>query len=323
MKTSIEYGVPTNRCGLQIRLGIEKGFFRDEGVDLAVRIVFGGAEIAAEFDSGRLPIGELGTPPCLTAIAKGAHFKIVGSSIRRGAVQYLVVHPRIAGWDGLRRTRLGVLNRGSCSDWYMRKVLAHHSIDPDNDVSVVALGPRYPDVLELLAHGEIDGAILSEPHVTIGEQAGLFKVWLGLNAVDFVPRMQWSVVVANNDMLARQPDAVAAVLRACRRSYRYAACHRDEWTEFGARYFDISSEVMTKSVDREFDDLHFDGEIDKSGLAAAIALQEKLGAIASPLSMDEIVDARFTSASLAMTPAKRGLRRSPRPASYTGQSGGT
>jgi ABC-type nitrate/sulfonate/bicarbonate transport system substrate-binding protein len=166
-------------------------------------------------------------------------------------------------------------------------------------VTVVALGSKYPDVLELLARGEIDGAILSEPHVTIGEQAGLFKVWFGLNSVDFVPRMQWSVVVANNDMLASQPDSVAAILRACRRSYRYAACHREEWTEFGARYFGISREIMTKSIDREYDDLHFDGEIDNSGLAAAIALQEKLGAIAGPLSMDEIVDARFTSSSLA------------------------
>jgi ABC-type nitrate/sulfonate/bicarbonate transport system substrate-binding protein len=296
MQTSIEYGVPTNRCGLQIRLGIEKGFFRDEGIDLTVRIVFGGAEIAAELDSGRLPIGELGTPPCLTAIGKGARFKIVGSSVRRGAVQYLVVHRRITGWSELRCTRLGVLNRGSCSDWYMREVLAHHSIDPDNDVTVVALGPKYPDILDMLARGEIDGAILSEPHVSIGEQAGLFKVWLGLNAVDFVPRMQWSVVVANNDMLARRPDAVAAILRGCRRSYRYAANHRDEWAEFGARYFGISRDIMATSIDREFSDLHFDGEIDKRGLEAAIALQDKLGAIAGPLSMDEIVEPRFASA---------------------------
>ena len=32
--------------GLQLRLGVAKGFFRDEGVDLALRVVFGGPEIA-------------------------------------------------------------------------------------------------------------------------------------------------------------------------------------------------------------------------------------------------------------------------------------
>ncbi len=291
--TAIDYGVPTNRCGLQIRLGIEKGFFRDEDVDLTVRIVFGGPQIAAELDSGRLPMGELGTPPALTALARGACFKIVGSSVRRGAVQYLVAHPGIADWDGLRGAHLGVLSRGSCSDWYMREVLTHHSIHPDNDVTIVALGPRYPKVLDLLACGELDGAILSEPHVTMGEQAGLFRVWLGLNTLDYVPRLQWSIVVANDDLLARRPDVVAAVLRACRRSYHYATDHRDEWTEFGASHFGIPADVMARSISRELDDLHFDCEIDADGLEAAIALQEKLGAIPRPLQLADIVDARF------------------------------
>ena len=52
MAHSISYGVPTDRCGLQLRLGIEKGFFREEGIDLSLRVVFGGPEIAAEIDSG-------------------------------------------------------------------------------------------------------------------------------------------------------------------------------------------------------------------------------------------------------------------------------
>src|SRR6185437_16935537 len=101
MALPIEYGVPTDRCGLQIRMGIEKGFFRDVGLDLSLRVVYGGPEIAAEFDTGRLKVGELGTPPGLTALAKGARFKIVGSSVRRGAVQYFVMHPRFSYWREL------------------------------------------------------------------------------------------------------------------------------------------------------------------------------------------------------------------------------
>ena len=287
--TAIDYGVPTNRCGLQIRLGIEKGFFRDEDVDLTVRIVFGGPEIAAELDCGRLPMGELATPPGLAALARGARFKIVGSSVRRGAVQYLVAHPKIADWDGLRRARLGVLSCGSCSDWYMREVLTHHSIHPNNDVTIVALGPRYPKVLELLAAGKLDGAILSEPHVTIGEQTGLFRVWLGLNTLDYVPRLQWSIVVANDTMLATQPDVVAAALRACRRCYHYAADHRHDCTEFGAHYFEIPADITAKSISREFDDLHCDCEIDADGTEAAIALQDKLGAIIAVVNLPRLL----------------------------------
>ena len=290
---AVEYGVPTNRCGLQLRLGIERGFFRHEGIDFALRVVLGGPEIAAELDCGRLGVGELGTPPGLTALARGARFKIIGSGVRRGAVQYFVAAKRIAGWPALRGKRLGALSRGSCSDWYLREVLVHHGIDPDREVTIVGLGPRYQQVLDLIADGELDGAILSEPHVSMGEEAGLFDVWLGLNALAFVPRMQWTIAVANDDVLAREPELVAAMLRACRRSYRYAAEHRDEWADFGARHFGIARETMARSIAREFADLHFDGEIDRAGLEAAITLQQKLGALERPLALADIVDSRF------------------------------
>jgi NitT/TauT family transport system substrate-binding protein len=293
MATPVEYGVPTNRCGLQLRLGAEKGFFRDEGIDLSLRVVFGGPEIAAKFDSGRLPIGEIGTPPGLTALAKGARFKIVGSGVRRGAVQYFVAHPQFADWHDLPGSTLGVLSRGSCSDWYMREVLMHYGIDPDADVTILGLGARYPEILQMLAGNKLDGAIMSEPHVTIGEQAGLFKVWLGVNRLDFLPPMQWTIAVANTGVLAADPDLVAAVLRGCRRSYHYAADNRDEWADFGAHYFAIPRQTMMKSIEREFSDLHFDCAIDFDGLQAAVDLQRKLGAVTARLPLTDIVDSRF------------------------------
>jgi NitT/TauT family transport system substrate-binding protein len=293
MTISLEYGVPTDKCGLQLRLGIEKGFFREEGLDLAVQVVFGGPEIAAAYDSGRLKLGELGTPPGLTAIGKGARFKIVGSSVRRGAVQYFVARPEFTDWPALAGSKLGVLTIGSCSYWFMREVVSHYGLDPDADVEIVGLGPRYPQVVDLVSGGELAGAIISEPNVSMGEAAGGFNVWLGLNRVDFVPSMQWSIVVANEDALQDDPELLGAVLRGCRRSYRYAAENRDEWATFGARYFGIPREVMARSIAREIDDLHFDNQIDLPGLGAAIELQRKLGGIVGELRTRDIVDLRF------------------------------
>ena len=252
MARSITYGVPTDRCGLQLRLGIEKGFFREHGIDLTLRVVFGGPEIAAEFDSGSLKIGELGTPPALTAMDKGARFKVIGSGVRRGAVQYFVAHPQMSAWSDLHGAKLGVLSRGSCSDWYMREVLRHYGLDPETDVTIVGLGPRYPEILTLLAQGALDGAIISEPHVTIGEQAGHFKVWLGFNKWEVVPRMQWTIAVANDEALEHDRDLIAAVLSGCRRSYRYAADNRAEWADFATpwRSRSIASSAICTSIVR-------------------------------------------------------------------------
>src|ERR1700719_1076107 len=96
MLDTLTYNVPTDRCGLQLRLGIEKGFFRENGIDLNLRVVFGRPEIAAELHAGRRLVGELGSPPRLTAMANGARFRIIGSCLRRGAVLYFVARKQFS-----------------------------------------------------------------------------------------------------------------------------------------------------------------------------------------------------------------------------------
>jgi ABC-type nitrate/sulfonate/bicarbonate transport system substrate-binding protein len=293
MNAPLEYGVPTDKEALQLRLGIARGFFRHEGIDLSLKIIFGGPEIARAYDSGALKIGEMGTPPAIAAIARGARFRIVASSVRRRALQYFVASPAIADWTGLRGKTVAALSIGSCSYWFMREVLQRHGLDPDKDVSIVGLGERYPAVVELFRSGELAGAVLSEPNVSIGEARGAYRVMQGLTDASFCPEMQWSVVVAGYRTIEQDPELVRAVLRACSASYRYAAAHPDEWIAFGAEYFGIDPATMSKSIAREMNGLHFDGEVDMPGLEQAIQLQKRLGAIAQPMPAEDIVDLRF------------------------------
>ncbi|MEO8442118.1 MAG: ABC transporter substrate-binding protein [Betaproteobacteria bacterium] len=298
---ALEYGIPTDKEALQLRLGIARGLFRAEGIDLTLRIVFGGPEIARAYDSGALKIGELGTPPAITAISRGAHFKIVASSVRRSALQYLVAAPAVREWNDLRGKTVAALSIGSCSYWFMRQVLQHHGLDPDGDVKIVGLGERYPQVVDLFHSGELAAAVLSEPNVTIGESAGAYRVMQALTDPEFCPGMQWSVVVAGPDTLGIEPELVRAVLRGCQKSYRYAADHPDEWIAFGAEYFGIARDTMKNSIARELAGLHYDGEIQLRSLQQAVDLQARLGAIKQSLHAEDIVDLQF----LPTVPAPR------------------
>lgn len=299
MSVTLEYGIPTDKEALQLRLGIARGFFREEGIDLALKIVFGGPEIARAYDEGVLKIGELGTPPATAAISRGARFRIVASSVRRRAVQYFVASPAIDDWSDLRGKTVAALSIGSCSYWFMREVLQRHGLDPDADLKIVGLGERYPQVVDLFRSGELAGAVLSEPNVSIGEGSGAYRVMLGLTDAAFCPDMQWSVVVAGTGTIANEPALVQAVLRGCRKSYTYAAAHPDEWIAFGADYFGIERATMASSIGREMSGLHFDGEIDMPGLQQAIDLQMRLGALTQPMRAQDIVDLRFLSTSHA------------------------
>ena len=288
----LQYGVPTDKEGLQIRFGISKGISREERLDISLRVEFGGPEIAALYDFGELKIGEMGTPPATTAISNGARFKIVGSGVRRRAVQYFVANQKVADLADLKGHTVGVLSIGSCSYWFARTVLEHYGIDPDRDLRIVGLGPRYPTVLDQFELGELQAAVISEPNVTIGERRSSFRVLKALTDPEFCPDMQWSVIVANNEFAAKHSDVVAAVLRVCRKSHRYAADHPDEFIRFGADYYGIDASTMQASLEREGPNLHNDCELDLAGLETAISLQRRLGAFSKELLVNEITDLR-------------------------------
>ncbi len=289
----LEYGIPQDKGATHLRFGIAKGFFRDEGLDLNLRVVFGGPEIARCYDSGELKIGEMGTPPATTALANGARFKIVGSGIRRRALQYLVANDDIKSWPDLKGKNIGVLSKGSCSYWFARLVLEGHGMDPDRDARIVGLGSRHAQVVELFESGELQAGVLSEPTVSIGEYRGAFRMMKALSEPEFCPSMQWSVTVANCDVIEHEPALVAAVLRGCKRSYQYSAEHDDEFAEFGAGHYGIDKATMLRSMERERTDLHHECVVDMAGLDLAIDLQHRLGAFAAPMRATEITDLRY------------------------------
>jgi len=289
----LDYGVPQDKAGLQLRLGIEKGFFRDEGIDLNVRVIFGGPEIAAAYDTGELMFGEFGTPPATTALSKGARFRIIGSGARRRALQSLVARPEIREWSDLRGTRAATLSTGSCSHWFMRLVLSDHGIDPDRDLTMVGLGTRYPQVLELFERNEIQAAVISEPSIAIGESRGLLHVMETLTDQKYCPGMQWSVVVANTRAIETEPELLRAGLRASRRSYHYCARHPEEWTDYAASYCGTDRATMARALAADAQGLELDCTPDIEGLQQAIDLQRRLGAIKESMRALDIVDLRF------------------------------
>jgi ABC-type nitrate/sulfonate/bicarbonate transport system substrate-binding protein len=256
-------------------------------------VVFGGPEIARQYDNGELKIGEMGTPPATTALAAGFRFRIIASGVRRRALQYFVANNSIQNWSDLRSKRVGVLSKGSCSYWFARLVVQKHNLDPDKDLEIVGLGYRYPQIIDLFDSGELQAAVLSEPSLSIGEYRESFRMMKALNDPEFCPTMQWSVTVANRTFIDGNPDIVRAVIRGCKRSYHYCAENPEEFASFGANYYGIDKATMKRSMERERLDLHNDCMVDMPGLDLAIALQHRLGAFDTLIKATDITDLSY------------------------------
>jgi ABC-type nitrate/sulfonate/bicarbonate transport system substrate-binding protein len=296
MAVQIDYGIPTDCCGVNVRFGIEKGFFAEEGMDVTVRVIFGGPEISAAYHSGELKIGELGTPPGITAIGNGQRFKIIGSGLPRGVGLFFLVRAGVKEWSDLKGRTLGALSIGSCSYWYLREILTQNGLDPDCDVTIRGLGDDYPRQMELFERGEIFALLATEPNVSKGEARGLVNSWGNVLDLADVPNLQWVIQVGNEDFLRREPELSRKFLRVAQRSSRYMAEHPEEWIAFNAKLFGMSREIAATSVARERPSLHFDGQLDRPGLERAIELQHHLGAIKEKLPLDRFVAEGFEPA---------------------------
>ena len=289
----IEFGTPSGNDALSVRFGIANGIFAQDGLNLSVRTVFGGPEIAAAFDSGEIPIGSLGSPSGLNAIASGKKFRIIGSGCRQRAHMFLGVGKGISDYQALRGKRIGLLSIGSCPSWILRKMLRHQGLDADRDVTMVPLHGEYPRIIEIMEEGRIDACLATEPNLSIGEERGALDIWAAAYEQPYLPHFQWIVRVANVDFIAQEPETVAAVLRGCKQSANYAAENLDEFARFVAGYYRASEQAAQTAIKRELPLYELNGVLNLAGLQNAADLLHELGGIQQPMPVEAFTDLQF------------------------------
>ena len=79
---------------------------------------------------------------------------------------YLGVRKDIGDYNELRGKKIGVLSIGSCPTWFVCKMLIHHGLDPDHDVTLVPLQDDYPRIIEFMEDGRIDACLATEPNLS-------------------------------------------------------------------------------------------------------------------------------------------------------------
>ena len=291
----IEYGVPSGNDALTVRFGIEEGLFVDEGLDLSIRTIFGGPEIAAAFDSGEVPIGSLGSPSGIPAMAVGRRFRIIASGCRQQAHLYLGVGKHIASYEQLKGKRIGLLSIGSCPSWVVHRMLSQNGLDANSDVTLVPLHDRYPRIIDLMEDGHIDACLATEPNLSIGEARNVLNVWAAGYEDRYLPHFQWIVRVANTEFIKREPDVVAAVLRGCRRSAHHAAQSMDAFAKFVARLYSADEDAVRRAMQREVPRYQLDCKIDMTGLERSIDMLLELGGIDRAMAPEDLVDSSISA----------------------------
>ena len=266
--------------------GIEQSFFEKQDIDLDIWYGYGASKLTRAVSNGHIHIGEMGLPPFVTAFRQGLRAKIIGSSVVQKLDHYLVARPDIASTAHLAGCRIGILSVGSCDDYFIRKILSAHSIDPDSDVNLIPLGEDYGK-LDLFIDGHVDAAFMVEPQLTRGEHEGLMRV---IDRVaDYYPNYQWGIILASQAWLQHQEDLLGRLMYAFRQACRSIKDRPGRTIDLGSRVFGVKPEVFEKALKRDLPRWEIDARLDMAGLQSAVAVQETIAAPTADLSLDEMV----------------------------------
>jgi NitT/TauT family transport system substrate-binding protein len=153
----------------------EKGIFKDNGLDVDLQSINGGAQTSAALLAGGIQIGQFGGSEALSANAGGADVVIV-ANLAPVYPYKLYVKKGITSLADLKnktpKAVVGVSNAGGSSDIATRAALKAAGIDPDKDVDIRAVGSHANRTAALLA-GSIDAGVDDPPEDLELVKAGL------------------------------------------------------------------------------------------------------------------------------------------------------
>jgi NitT/TauT family transport system substrate-binding protein len=152
----------------------EKGIFKANGLDVDLQSINGGAQTSAALLAGGIQIGQFGGAEALSANAGGADLVVV-ANLAPVYPYKLYAQKGITSIAGLKGKKVGVSNAGGSSDIATRAALKAAGLDPDKDVTIVAVGSHANRTAALLA-GSIDAGVDDPPEDLELVKAGLTAI---------------------------------------------------------------------------------------------------------------------------------------------------
>jgi NitT/TauT family transport system substrate-binding protein len=198
-------------------VGIQEGLFKDALSDLDVTVTptafNAGPDAVTALFGGSLDITYIGPNPTVNAYvqSQGEGVRVIAGAASGGAA--LVVRPGIASPEDLVGTTLATPQLGNTQDVALRAWLEDEGLssDPDGGGDVTIAPQSNSEGLTAFGSGEIDGAWVPEPWVTLYEQQGATVL---VDEADLWPDGQFVTtnLLVRTEFLEQYPEVVEAVL---------------------------------------------------------------------------------------------------------------
>jgi ABC-type nitrate/sulfonate/bicarbonate transport system substrate-binding protein len=282
----IRYAAFSGVSGLAVNFGAEKGFFKEEGLDVEFITTQNPVESLTSKD---VDIADIATTTAIIAAGKGAPIKIVASMFRTKGPFYLVAAPGINSVEELKGKKVGAAAFGSGLDVYTQVILKKHGLSK-TDVTYLANGANDAAYASLTS-GQVDATIIHEPFASLVEQNGKGKILA--KGWDYLPTFHTGILASSNDFIAKKPELIEKLLRAYFKSQEYAKSHPDEYKAYFLSKIKVDPAALDKAFERERVLWENNPDVDRKALQDTQQVQLELGLQNKIYDTDKILDLRF------------------------------
>jgi NitT/TauT family transport system substrate-binding protein len=231
-------------------LGIEKGFFEEEGLDVQPAVAQGGAAIIPAVVQGDQEIGFSNIVSLLIGQTEDLPVQVISQGIQATddpendtAAIAVTADSDIQDAADLEGKTIAINTLRNISELTVSAALEGEGVDVST-INFVEV--PLPDMVGQLEAGQVDAAGLVEPFITTGKAAG--HRMLIYDRVATEPELTVATYFTSDSYLESNPEVVEGFVSAMNRSLEYATENPDEARQAIGEYTEIPPEVLEDVV---------------------------------------------------------------------------
>ncbi|MCD1295909.1 ABC transporter substrate-binding protein [Methanocella sp. CWC-04] len=269
-----------------------KGYFDKYGINVEGQKFSAGPDIMKQISAGNLDMAVVGAPPVISYLDKDPAARIIAPTHSEGSGLIVKKGLGITSVAGLKGKKIAIPGPGSIQDVMLRKLLADNGISYDKDVNVVTIPAG--QMVDTMANGNIDAAIIWEPFVTMAVLNDVGEILL--LSKDIMPGHPCCVVIASNEMIQKYPDSVRAYLKAHKDAVEFINANLNESAAIVAssEWLNIDPAIEVESLPH----MTFMYKFDEDYIAGTESFARELknmGKVNNDLTRNELFDLTFVN----------------------------
>ncbi len=255
-------------------IGIEKGYYKEEGFDIEIVKATGAASTAALL-SGDIPYSTSGAA-AMSAAMKGAPVKLIFFPWDRPTFQIWSTTPAIKTMQDLKGKSIGIQARGDTFEIALRMALMANKMDP-NSIGYTALGygsGRFATIMS----GSLPAAMISRVDVEkLREMGALDRGHMVYDMYDAI-RMPLTSLAVPDALIKKDRERVKAFTRASIKAFRYAQVFKEQTIDIVTKYNEgnASRDVVAENYEDVIATKSENGTVPVSAMEIEIAVRGQI-----------------------------------------------